>query len=671
MRHSLLLASATLLALPTWLPCQNQPIQGQPRQNQPIQGPVLVLAEQRDHTAAGAPFEFTKLPAPAQDDLATNATFTVLAGQRSDNGAELTALHDGKLPGSADAPSENFFFAGGSGGRLLIDLGKPTEVAEVNTYSWHPGPRGPQCYTLFAASGAAQGFNPAPAGNVNPATCGWTAIATVDTRPRLLGPGGQHGVSICRATGSLGTCRYLLLDVQATDRDDGNSQTFWSEIDVHGPKASPAQIVTHTADGKYEITLDVSAAPALQVWATQTMLPVVKEWYPKIVALLPGENFTAPTSLSITFENPGRGVAATSGTRIVCAAEWFLQNLDGEAKGAVVHELVHVVQQYGQRPRDRGEPAPGWLTEGIADYVRWYLYEPESHGADIQNPSAANITAGYRVTANFLHWLSATQEDAVQVLNTALRTGTYSSKFCTERFGKRLPELGKQWQKELLAKDEASNGGPNTLTFEERRAGWQLLWNGKDFRGWHSYHEKDVLPGWQIKDGVITCADPHNAGDLCTNEQYDAFELYLEYNISRGGNSGIMFHVNNQGGATWASGPECQLLDNKEGKDPQRAGWLYGLYNTQVDATRPAGEWNQLRILISPEGCAHQMNGVTYFQYLIGSPDWNQRLAKSKFASMPKFAKSPTGFLALQGDHGLISFRNLKIRPIAPKTDKK
>ncbi len=335
MRHSLLLASATLLALPTWLPCQNQPSQGQP-----IPGPILVLAEQRDHTAAGAPFEFTKLPAPAQDDLATNATFTLLAGQRSDNGAQLTALHDGKLPGSADAPSENFFFAGGSGGRLLIDLGKPTEVAEVNTYSWHPGPRGPQCYTLFAASGAAQGFNPAPAGNVNPATCGWTAIATVDTRPRLLGPGGQHGVSICRATGSLGTCRYLLLDVQATDRDDGNSQTFWSEIDVHGPKASPSQIVTHTADGKYEITLDVSAAPALQVWATQTMLPVVKEWYPKIVALLPGENFTAPTSLSITFENPGRGVAATSGTHIVCAAEWFLQNLDGEAKGAVVHEPV-------------------------------------------------------------------------------------------------------------------------------------------------------------------------------------------------------------------------------------------------------------------------------------------------------------------------------------------
>jgi hypothetical protein len=656
MHYSPTLATVLLIALSTSLPSQ---------------GRARILVEQRAEAAAETPFQFTNLANPSATDAATNATFTLLSGSRDGNGADLAALHDGKLPTGPDAPRDNFFFAGRSGGRLLVDLGKPIELAAVNTYSWHAGPRGPQCYTLFAADGSAAGFDAAPKGNADLAQSGWTTLAVVDSRSKLLGPEGQHGVSVCSATGSLGTFRYLLFEVQATDRDDANSQTFFSEIDAVAIATPVAPIVARSADGKCEITLDVSAAPALQAWATQALLPVMQEWYPKIVALLPGEGFTAPTSLRITFESPGRGVAATRGTDITCATDWFLDNLDGEAKGAVVHELVHVVQQYGQRPRDRGMPAPGWLTEGIADYIRWYLYEPESHGADRINPSSANITAGYRVTANFLNWLSATHADAVPVLNSALRTGAYSTSFCTEHFGKRLPELGKQWQKELLAKDEAVNGGPNTLTIDERRAGWQLLWNGKDWQGWHSYHHKDVLPGWQIKDGVITCADPHNAGDLCTNEQYDAFELSLEYNISRGGNSGIMFHVNNQGGATWASGPECQLLDNKEGKDPQRAGWLYGLYSTQVDATRPAGEWNQLRILISPEGCAHQMNGVTYFQYMLNSPDFNQRLAKSKFASMPKFAKSGTGFLALQGDHGLISFRNLKIRPIVPKQDKK
>lgn len=340
-------------------------------------------------------------------------------------------------------------------------------------------------------------------------------------------------------------------------------------------------------------------------------------------------------------------------------------NLDGEAVGAVVHELVHVVQQYGQRRSDRGLPAPFWLTEGIADYVRWFLYEPDSCGAGVVDPSEAKLTAGYRVTANFLHWLTAKHADAVPLINQALRTGAYDDQFCRQHFGSSLAEFARQWQRQQFA--AAEEGAPNTLTAAERSAGWQVLWNGVDFAGWHSYHEKVVLPGWQIQNGVITCADPHHAGDLCTNEQFGAFELQLEYRIARGGNSGVMFHVDNRGGTTWASGPECQLLDNLEGKDPQRAGWLYGLYQTETDTTRPAGEWNHLRLLVAPERCEHAMNGVVYFAYDMRSSDFAQRVAKSKFARMPRFAKAGKGFLALQGDHGLISFRNLKIRPIEAK----
>jgi hypothetical protein len=83
-----------------------------------------------------------------------------------------------------------------------------------------------------------------------------------------------------------------------------------------------------------------------------------------------------------------------------------------------------------------------------------------------------------------------------------------------------------------------------------------------------------------------------------------------------------------------------------------------------LDATKPAGQWNQVRLLITPEKCEHEINGVKYFEYVIGSEDFQQRVAASKFGSMPDFAKSGAGYIALQGDHGQVRFRNIKIRPI-------
>jgi len=215
----------------------------------------------------------------------------------------------------------------------------------------------------------------------------------------------------------------------------------------------------------------------------------------------------------------------------------------------------------------------------------------------------------------------------------------------------------------------------NTLTDEEKAAGWKLLFNGNDLNGWHNFKREGVRPGWQVKDGALVCVDPHNAGDIVTTDQFGWFELQLDYNISAGGNSGIMFHVTDEGGAAWATGPEFQLEDNAKAADPQRCGWLYALYQPPtdpktekpLDATKPAGEWNHIRLLISPEKCEHDINGVKYFEYVLGSEDFNNRVAKSKFAKMPKFAKSEAGYLALQGDHGEVSFRNIKVRPIVVK----
>lgn len=215
----------------------------------------------------------------------------------------------------------------------------------------------------------------------------------------------------------------------------------------------------------------------------------------------------------------------------------------------------------------------------------------------------------------------------------------------------------------------------NTLTAQEKAAGWQLLFDGKDFDGWHNFKREGVRSGWQVKDGALVCVDPHNAGDIVTTDKFDWFELQLDYNISAAGNSGIMFHVTDEGGTVWATGPEFQLEDNKEAVDKIRCGWLYALYQPPIDpktsqpldATKPVGEWNHIRLLITPEKCEHDINGVKYFEYVLGSEDFNARVAKSKFGTMPHFAKANSGYLALQGDHGSVSFRNIKLRPIKPK----
>jgi hypothetical protein len=212
----------------------------------------------------------------------------------------------------------------------------------------------------------------------------------------------------------------------------------------------------------------------------------------------------------------------------------------------------------------------------------------------------------------------------------------------------------------------------NTLTDAEKAAGWKLLFDGQSFSGWHNFKQDGVRPGWQVKDGALVCADPHNAGDIVTVDKFGWFELQLDYNISEAGNSGIMFHVTNDGDRVWATGPEFQLEDNVKAVDKIRCGWLYALYQPPVDpktgqtldATKPVGEWNHVRLLIGPEKCVHEINGVKYFEYVLGSDDFNARVAKSKFAKMPFFAKAASGFIALQGDHGSVAFRNLKILPL-------
>jgi len=216
-------------------------------------------------------------------------------------------------------------------------------------------------------------------------------------------------------------------------------------------------------------------------------------------------------------------------------------------------------------------------------------------------------------------------------------------------------------------------GEPNQLSENEKLSGWKLLFDGQSTTGWHTYRQKTLNPGWVVEDGAIV-RKGKGAGDLTTDGEYESFEFLVDYKISPGGNSGLIFHAPEVKLGAPYEGPEVQIQDNVAGKDQQKSGWLYQLYapgkdritRQTLDATRPAGEWNQIYLRVTPQNCEIKVNGVTYVTFQKGSADWKKRVAASKFAAYPEFGTYTKGHIALQ-DHGdEVAFRNIKVREIQP-----
>ena len=412
------------------------------------------------HSAEGDSFVFPNVAPPAVNDAAANADFRLVDGARDRNSGELAVLNDGRVPEADDSPADNFFFiAGSSGGRVVVDLKQVLSVKYVATYSWHAGTRAPQVYSLYASGGTAAEFEAGPKQGTDPTTRGWKSIVRVDTR--MKGDGGQHAVAISDAAGAIGEFRYLLFEIDRTESQDAFGNTFISEIDVvdaKGPEivsvasadTTPILKSFDTADGKYHFTIDATKSPDLIEWSEKSLKPVILEWYPKIVAMLPSDQFEPPTKLTLRFRNDmGSTPASAGGARINLNIRWFRGELKGEALGAVVHELVHVVQDYRSANRSRANRPPSWLVEGIADYIRWFLYEPQSQGAEItrRNITRAQFDSSYRVTGNFLNWVTLNhEEEIVKKLNAAARDGRYDEKLWKEFTGKTLQELGTDWK---------------------------------------------------------------------------------------------------------------------------------------------------------------------------------------------------------------------------------
>ncbi|HSR53140.1 MAG TPA: DUF1080 domain-containing protein [Acidobacteriota bacterium] len=209
--------------------------------------------------------------------------------------------------------------------------------------------------------------------------------------------------------------------------------------------------------------------------------------------------------------------------------------------------------------------------------------------------------------------------------------------------------------------------GVNSLTAEEKEEGWRLLFDGESFEGWRGFKSQEVPQAWKVEEGSLAYVPGQDdRGDIMTQEEFQNFELRLQWKISPGGNSGIFFHVSPDADWSWETGPEMQVLDNAghaDGAKPETsAGSNYALHAPSSDVTRPVGEWNQVRLMVDGPHVEHWLNGVKIVEYELWSEDWKQRVQASKFKDMKGYGKARRGHIVLQ-DHGdKVWFRDIKIR---------
>lgn len=228
----------------------------------------------------------------------------------------------------------------------------------------------------------------------------------------------------------------------------------------------------------------------------------------------------------------------------------------------------------------------------------------------------------------------------------------------------------------LISVTSLSAQKDNTLTKKEKKQGWKLLFDGKTTNGWHTYLRDTVGSKWQVRDGVIifdTTKPRNGGGDLVTNESFENFELQLEWKISKGGNSGIIFNIqeDKKYPATYLTGPEMQVLDNIDASDNKKqnhlAGCLYDMAgDTSVSKPKPVGEFNKVRITQKNGYLTLWFNGIKTYEGQIGSPEWNAMVAQSKFAApqFSDFGKLAKGKIALQQHPGSSEWKNIKVRSL-------
>lgn len=236
-------------------------------------------------------------------------------------------------------------------------------------------------------------------------------------------------------------------------------------------------------------------------------------------------------------------------------------------------------------------------------------------------------------------------------------------------FGNCKPkEKAQPIQKSTTATAIASD---NSLSEQEIKDGWKLLFDGETISQWHKYNSEGLNKNWEVTDGTISF-NPENedGGDLTSNEEYENFEFSMDWKIAKCGNSGIMWNVQESEDYQypWLTGPEMQILDNSCHPDAKiikhRAGDLYDLIECSEVTVKDAGQWNTIKIVSNQGKMQFWQNGINVVSFEMHNPNWDDMVANSKFKDMPAFGKFKKGKIVLQDHTDPVSFKNIKIKTL-------
>ena len=217
----------------------------------------------------------------------------------------------------------------------------------------------------------------------------------------------------------------------------------------------------------------------------------------------------------------------------------------------------------------------------------------------------------------------------------------------------------------------------NTLTKEEKAAGWRLLFDGKTYSGWTGMKGTPLPEAyWEIKDGALRTVSGEHGLDLVTTRPYDDFELTFDVKILADGNSGLKYLVRQEWSlnpdkpSLQAVGHEYQVLDDatlkgEPGWEKSSFGSFYLVYAPDKDKKQsPFGEWNECRVIVDGDHVEHWLNGDKILEYQLGTDEVSALVQQTKFLNVPGFGTKAPGYIVLTHHNGDSWFRNVKIREL-------
>lgn len=224
----------------------------------------------------------------------------------------------------------------------------------------------------------------------------------------------------------------------------------------------------------------------------------------------------------------------------------------------------------------------------------------------------------------------------------------------------------------LISCSSFKDAGDNTLSKEEKEQDYKLLFNGKDMDGWRTYQNKSAA-SWSVDSGTLHCkGSDANYGaitaDLMTKDQYGNFDFLVDYKISPKGNSGILYLVTEDSASSYLSGPEYQIIDDKNFPEKletwQMTGANYAMNSAPDAQPNPPGEWNHARIVKNGNHVEHWLNGKKVVEYELHSDAWNKNKMVEKWKDVASYGASDKGYITFQNHGSEAWFKNIKIKEL-------